>query len=51
MLATEIFKAYRSVSPPIFSELFGRRDMCYNLLTNSNFAAPNVKCVFHGSES
>ena len=51
MLATEIFKAYRSVSPPIFSELFGRRDMCYNFLTNSNFAAPNVKCVFHGSES
>ena len=51
MLATEIFKVYRSVSPPIFSELFRRRDICYDLRTNSNFTAPNVKCVFHGSES
>ena len=51
MLATEMFKVYRSMSPPIFSELFRRRDISYNLQSNSNFAVPNVKSVFHGSES
>ena len=36
---------------PIFSELFRRLDICYNLRSNSNFAVPNVKSVFYGSES
>ena len=27
MLATEMFRVYRSMSPPIFSELFRGRDM------------------------
>ena len=31
MLATEMFKMYRSMSPPIFSELFRLRDISYNL--------------------
>ena len=51
MLVTEMFKVYRSMSPPIFSELFRGRDICYNLRSNSNFAVPHVKSVFHGSES
>ena len=51
MLAIEMFKVSRSISPPIFSELFRRRDICHNLRSNSNFAVPNVKSVFHGSES
>ena len=51
MLATEMLKVYRSMSPSIFSELFCRRDISYNLRSNSNFAVPNVKSVFHGSES
>ena len=51
MLVTGMFKVYRSMSPPIFSELFRGRDFCYNLRSNSNFAVPNVKSVFHGSES
>ena len=51
MLVTEVFKVYRSMSPPIFSELFRGRDICYNLQSNSNVAVPNVKSVFHGSES
>ena len=46
MLATEMFKVYRSMSPPIFSELFRRRDICYDLRSNSNFALLNVKSVF-----
>ena len=51
MLATEMFKVCRSMSPPIFSELFHGRDICYNLRSNSNFAVPHVKSAFHGSES
>ena len=51
VLATKMFKVYRSMSPPIFSELFRRRDISHNLRSNSNFAVPNVKSVFHGSES
>ena len=39
------------MSPSIFIELFRRRDICYNLRSNSNFAVPNVKSVFHGSKS
>ena len=39
------------VSPPIISELFRRRGISYNLRSNSNFAVPNVKSVFHGSEN
>ena len=51
MLAIEMIKVYRSTYPPIFSELFRRHDICYNLLSNSNFAVSDVKSVFHGSES
>ena len=51
MLATEIFKVYRNMSPSIFSEFSCWRDICYNLRSKSNIAVPNVKSVFHGSES
>ena len=46
-----MFKVYRNMSPTIFSELFRWRDISYNLRSNSNFLVPNVKSVFHGSES
>ena len=51
MLAIEMFKVYRSMSSPIFSELLRQRDICYDLRSKSNFAVPNIKSVFHGSES
>ena len=51
MLATEMFKVYQSMLPLIFSELFLGHDICYNLRSNSNFAVPNVKAAFYGSES
>ena len=51
MLATYIFKVYGSITPPIFNELFRQRDISYNLQSNPNFAATNVKSVIHGSES
>ena len=34
MLPTEMFKVYPSMSPPIFSELFRQRDICYDLRSN-----------------
>ena len=46
-----MFKVYRNMSPTIFSELFRWRDISYNLRSNSNFLLPNVKSVFHGSDS
>ena len=51
MLATEMFKVYRNISSPIFSEIFHRRDINYNLRINSNFAMPDVRFVFRGSQS
>ena len=46
-----MFKVYRNMSPTIFSELFRWRDISYNLRSNSNFLVPNVKSLFHGSDS
>ena len=46
-----MLKVYRNIFPPIFSEIFHRRDINYNLRINSDFAMPNVRSVFHGSES
>ena len=51
MLATEMFKVYRNISPPIFSELFRRRDISYNLRSLSSFAVPNEKSVFDRNDS
>ena len=46
-----MFKVYQNISPPIFSEIFHRRDINYNLRINSDLAMPNVRSVFHGTES
>ena len=48
ILVSEMFKTYRSMLPPIFTELFRRRD--YNLRSNSTFTVLNVKSVFHESK-
>ena len=51
ILATEIFKVYQNMSPPIFSQIFHRRDISYKLRINSDFEMANVRSVFHGSET
>ena len=51
ILAMEKFKVYRNISLAIFSEIFHRRDINYNLRINSDFAMPNVRSVSYGSES
>ena len=45
ILATEMLKVYRNIFPPIFSEIFHRRDINYNLRINSDFAMSNVRSV------
>ena len=51
ILATEMFKVYRNISPPILCEIFHRRHKNYNLRINSDFAMPNGRSAFHGNES
>ena len=46
ILAIEIFK----VAPGIFSEIFSKRSVQYNLHHASEFSVPNVKSTFHGTE-
>ena len=49
-LATEMFKVYRNISPPIVRELFQSRNNDYNLRLFSQFELPNVRRVFCGTE-
>ena len=46
-----MLKLYRNISPPIFSEIFHRRNKNFNLRISSEFAMPNVRSIFHRSES
>ena len=50
ILAAEMFKVYWNMSPPMSSELFRRCDISYNFRSDSKFAKPNIKSVFHGSD-
>ena len=51
VLATEMFKTYKNLSPPIFDEIFHRRDNNHNLRNCSYFTLPNVNTVYNGTES
>ena len=51
VLATEMFKVYRNISPPIVRQLFQSRNNDYNLRKFSQFGLPNVRSVFCGTES
>ena len=48
---TEIFKVYKNFSPAIIVDLFHAWQNSYNLRNDSYFAIPNVKSVYHGTES
>ena len=50
-LATETFKVYKNLSPAIIADLFHVRQNNYNLRHDSYFSIPNVKSVYHGTES
>ena len=51
VLATEIFKVYRNLSPPIVRQLFQSKNNDYNLRQFSKFDLPNVRSIFCGTES
>ena len=50
-LATEMFKVYKNLSPAIIADLLHVPQNNYNLRHDSYFAIPNVKSVYHGTES
>ena len=50
-LATEMFKAYKNLPPAIIVDLFHVQQNNYNLRDDSYFAIPNVKSLYHGTES
>ena len=47
ILATEMFKVYKNLSPAIIADLFHVQQNNYNLRHDSYFAIPNVKSVYH----
>ena len=51
MLVTDMFKVYRSISPPILHEIIYGIDINCNLKINSEFPVPNVRSFFHGGKS
>ena len=46
-----MFKICKNLSPAIIADLFHVRQNNYNLRHESYFAIPNVKSVYHGTES
>ena len=51
ILATEMFKVYNDVAPPIFTEIFNKRNPTYQLRHTSHFSIPPVRSVYNGTES
>ena len=51
ILATDMFKECRNISPPVLIEIFHRYDIEFNLQINSDLAIPKGRSLFHGSRS
>ena len=51
ILATEMFKVYNNIAPPIFTEIFNKRNPNYQLRHTSHFSIPPVRSVYNGTES
>ena len=51
IVATEMNKFHRDLSPPIFKELFNKRSFNYELWHPSQFTIPRVESVYNVSES
>ena len=50
-LATKMFKVYKNLSPAIIADLFHVWQNNYSLRHDSHFTIPNVKSVYHGTDS
>ena len=51
VLATEMFKIHRDLSPEILRETFMPKASSYNLRRNDTFKKRKVHSVYHGTES
>ena len=52
VLAIEMYRVRKGLSPPIITELFEHKEEhYYNLRINAEFAMPAIRTVYHGSES
>ena len=51
ILATEICKIYNNIAPPIFTEIFNKRNPNNQLRHTSHFSIPPVRRVYNGTES
>ena len=51
VLATEMFKIHRDLSPEILRETFVSKTSSYNLRRNDTFEKRKVHSVYHGTES
>ena len=51
ILATDMFKVYNNITPPIFTEIFKRRNPNYQLRHTLHFSVPPVGSVYNGTES
>ena len=47
-LCIELYKVYNNLSQTVFSELFTKHDISYNLRSQSDFIIPRVKTVSKG---
>ena len=50
ILATEMFKVYNNIAPPIFTEIFNKRNPNYQLRHISHFSIPPVRSVYNEPE-
>ena len=50
VLATEMFKIYRGMSPDILRKIFVAKISSYNLRRNNTFKRRQVHCVYQGTE-
>ena len=51
VLATEMFKIHRGLSPEILRETFVSKTSSYNIRRNDTFEKRQVHSVYHGTES
>ena len=51
VLAIEMFKVSNNYSNSLMSEIFDKRNNVYDIRNPSEFARPNIRSVFNGTES
>ena len=50
-LATEMYKAYKNLSPSLVKSIFPKRNIPYNLRNKNDFHSSNIRTVFNGMET